>query len=212
MSSLNVASQDPASSQSQESKDQGSNRESIARSFQLALSILSPNSSVTTQEANAPYETVTSSPAEAIPRTTDVYSRALKYLEDRQKKQKRRLLVNPSSNRTNSRPRINHVRAREQSSRIQDASALNITKRKDDLVSDQEIDNLTDAMANLTLENGSGRAESGRSYDGFSSIFSKFTKVLDLGRVVREIETSVMTSVSCTACRAGNYYVCLLNN
>lgn len=73
-------------------------------------------------------------------------------------------------------------------------------------VDDKEIDELTHTIADMTLDNdtdASPRANSGRSIGG-SSIFSKFTSVLDFGRVVREIETSVMSSVSCTACRAGN--------
>ena len=71
-----------------------------------------------------------------------------------------------------------------------------------------EITNLTDELAEASLGNSvaSSRADHGRGLmmgDGFSSIITRFSKVLDLGRVVREIETSVMTSVSCTACRAG---------
>ncbi|CAG7786610.1 unnamed protein product [Allacma fusca] len=67
----------------------------------------------------------------------------------------------------------------------------------------REISNLTDELAEASLTTASSRADHGRSMDGITSLLSRFSKVLDLGKVVREIETSVMTSVSCTACRAG---------
>lgn len=74
----------------------------------------------------------------------------------------------------------------------------------------EEIDELTDQLAEATLNSTtdeiSARTLGGRAVNGgFSSFFSRFSRVLDLTRVVREIETSVMTSVSCTACRAGNF-------
>lgn len=182
--------------------------ESISKAFQAALAILSPNS--TTSSSPSPPSLDIEDPSSSlasevnIPETTtDVYARALRYLDKRQKERRRR-----GNGTSYVRPRINRIRANERlqlETRIQDAR--NITKRIDDKgeVSDQEIDQITDVMANLTLGSpGEGRSSgSGRSMDGFSSIFTRFTKVLDLGRVVREIETSVMTSVSCTACRAG---------
>ncbi|XP_035706324.1 sphingomyelin phosphodiesterase isoform X3 [Folsomia candida] len=92
---------------------------------------------------------------------------------------------------------------------------------------EMEIDELTHQVVDATLNQtstrltstGDGgdsrststREDSGRSLDGVSSIFSRFSSVLDLSRVVREIETSVMSSVSCSACKAGvsllNHYV-----
>ena len=75
-----------------------------------------------------------------------------------------------------------------------------------------EISNLTDELAEASLMNSgaTSRADHGRGLmmgDAFSSVITRFSKVLDLGRVVREIETSVMTSVSCTACRAGGSFI-----
>ncbi len=179
--------------------------ESISQAFQAALAILSPNSSAPALSPS-PSSSLAASELNIPETTTDVYARALRYLDKRQKERRKR-----GNGTSYVRPRINRIRANERltlETRIQDAR--NITKRIDKEeggeVSDQEIDQITDVMANLTLgmSPNEGRSTgSGRSMDGFSSIFSRFTKVLDLGRVVREIETSVMTSVSCTACRAG---------
>lgn len=176
--------------------------ESISQAFQAALAILSPNSTLSPPSSDVEAPSPSLASEVNIPETTtDVYARALRYLDKRQKERRKR-----GNGTSYVRPRINRIRANERlqlETRIQDAR--NITKRIDKgEVSDQEIDQITDVMANLTLSPGEGRSlGSGRSMDGFSSIFTRFTKVLDLGRVVREIETSVMTSVSCTACRAG---------
>lgn len=75
--------------------------------------------------------------------------------------------------------------------------------------SDTELENLTNAVVAETLLHETFR-NSGRSYGRVSSIFSRFTKALNLRRVVREIETSVMTSVSCTACKAGMVHLIVL--
>lgn len=71
----------------------------------------------------------------------------------------------------------------------------------------REITNLTDKVAEASLTAASSRADHGRSMgDGLTHLLSRFSKVLDLGKVVKEIETSVMTSVSCTACKAGLFF------
>jgi len=70
----------------------------------------------------------------------------------------------------------------------------------------ENLTNLTNEVLEATLytnTSSTSRADNGRSLDSMTNLFSRFSKALDLGKVVREIETSVMSSVSCTACRAG---------
>jgi hypothetical protein len=95
----------------------------------------------------------------------------------------------------------------KRSSNDRSKSRYELVDRQGPLLKKQmEIDNLANQVVDMTLnDNSTGRAQGGRSLGvlGVSSIFSKFSSVLDLSRVVREIETSVMSSVSCSACRAG---------
>jgi len=77
-----------------------------------------------------------------------------------------------------------------------------------------ELDELTRAVVVESFRNHTnqtGRNGARSLGNGVSSIFSRFTKALDLSRVVREIETSVMTSVSCTACKAGQPTILVKN-
>lgn len=48
-----------------------------------------------------------------------------------------------------------------------------------------------------------GRKEKGRGARGLPAFLGNAVKLLDLRQVVKELETSVMTSVSCSACKAG---------
>lgn len=52
-----------------------------------------------------------------------------------------------------------------------------------------------------TLKKREGRFFGGESR--FPSIFSNLGRFLDIEQVVNEIETSIMSSVSCNACKAG---------
>jgi len=92
-----------------------------------------------------------------------------------------------------------------------EATSLSNSTSAEDAIIDKELDELSSKVVEVTLQsNGSlSRESSGRSIGGGggSSIFSRFASVLDLGRVVREIETSVMSSVSCTACKAGETFM-----
>lgn len=185
--------------------------DTISQAFDEALALLSSPNSTNSQagvNAQSSLSPTLATPIEP-PTTTDVYARALRYLERKDKERKYR------SRTSYVRPRLTRISSTTDAGRLQviGSDAANITKRMDgneETVSEKEIDRMTDVMANLTLgspaNEGEGRSANGRSMDGFSSIFTKFTKVLDLGRVVREIETSVMTSVSCTACRAGEFF------
>lgn len=206
VSSLSPSASKPVDSEAIYTRDSVS--ESVAEKY--TASILHRNNTLLSSKIDEILEkAVTQQP---VSTTTDIYSRALQLVERKRQRSQR-----PKNYTTSSfaRPRVTQVRAKYRSevvAEIRDANSANITKRKDDTVSEEEIQNMTDTMANLTLENGSGRASGGRAIDSFSSFFNKFTKVLDLGRVVREIETSVMTSVSCTACRAGKIYICSLDS
>lgn len=57
-----------------------------------------------------------------------------------------------------------------------------------------------------------GRKERGRGARGLPAFLGNAVKLLDLRQVVKELETSVMTSVSCSACKAGiPPFFCLLH-
>lgn len=49
--------------------------------------------------------------------------------------------------------------------------------------------------------------ERGRGARGLPAFLGNAVKLFDLKQVVKELETSVMTSVSCSACKAGKYNV-----
>lgn len=54
--------------------------------------------------------------------------------------------------------------------------------------------------------------ERGRGARGLPAFLGNAVKLFDLKQVVKELETSVMTSVSCSACKAGNYNLKRDNN
>ena len=64
-----------------------------------------------------------------------------------------------------------------------------------------EIDNELPELNDRTWRKG--RKERGRGARGLPAFLGNAVKLLDLKQVVKELETSVMTSVSCSACKAG---------
>lgn len=55
-----------------------------------------------------------------------------------------------------------------------------------------------------------GRQQRGRGARGLPAFLGNAVKLFDLKQVVKELETSVMTSVSCSACKAGKQQQCFL--
>jgi hypothetical protein len=129
----------------------------------------------------------------------------------------------PTSDQTNARYALVEFGS-NQNETISDDSSTSLKKRSDNfyesspnlhpydadeghahvLMKAKELNELTSKVVELSFDDdATTRSNSGRSVGGGESIFSKFASVLDLRRVVREIETSVMSSVSCSACKAG---------
>lgn len=65
-----------------------------------------------------------------------------------------------------------------------------------------EIDNELPELNDRTWRKA--RKERGRGARGLPAFIGNAVKLLDLKQVVKELETSVMTSVSCSACKAGS--------
>jgi len=65
-----------------------------------------------------------------------------------------------------------------------------------------EIENELPELNDRSWRKGRQR---GRGARGLPAFLSNAVKLFDLKQVVKELETSVMTSVSCSACKAGSF-------
>ena len=114
--------------------------------------------------------------------------------------------------------KIESFKSEKKDQRLEDqlkliAPAIDQVRRKWENI-DDDLDNLNFTALEWEIENElpelndrswrKGR-QRGRGARGLPAFLSNAVKLLDLKQVVKELETSVMTSVSCSACKAGIY-------
>lgn len=114
--------------------------------------------------------------------------------------------------------KIESIKLAKKDQRLEDqlmliAPAVDQVKRKWENI-DEELDNLNFTALEWEIENElpelndrswrRGR-QRGRGARGLPAFLSNAVKLFDLKQVVKELETSVMTSVSCSACKAGSF-------